>query len=30
MEGSAAKGLNGNQNDNSAPAAGAAYVFVSN
>ena len=29
-EASAAKGINGNQNDLSAPAAGAAYLFVSN
>jgi len=27
-EGSAAKGINGNQNDNSAPGAGAVYVFT--
>ena len=26
-EGSAAKGINGNQNDNSAPGAGAVYIF---
>jgi hypothetical protein len=29
-EDSAAKGVNGNQNDNSAQEAGAAYVFVNN
>jgi hypothetical protein len=30
MEGSAAKGVNGNQNDNSALETGAAYVFSVN
>jgi len=30
MEASAAKGVNGNQNDNSIPGAGAAYVFTVN
>ncbi len=28
-EASAAKGINGNQNDNSAPGAGAVYIFTS-